>query len=623
MLHRAYSVLTIKSVDVARRLIRGVATTPTPDRTGDVIEPLGAVFAAELPLLLHHNQLTPVGIARFDAPTRDGITFTAELPIISDPGPVRDEVDRAWTSIQHGLIRGVSIGFRALHDAVERSASGGLRFLKSEILELSLVTVPANQHATIAVIKSVDQAALGQYIHPPASGPIRITGRGPHMTPQENIKSWENTRAAKAARMADIMSTAAEKGETLSTEAASEYDGLSTEVKSIDRDLVRFREVEKLAIAAATPITPAATHTPATAPAQITVKTALPKGTAFIRYAMATARAKGDRLLAIEFAKQWKDSTPEVELFMKAAVAAGNTQTPDWAGVLVQPSNISSEFLELLRPKTIVGRLTGLRRVPFNTSVPAQTGGGSYGWVGEGRPKPVTSLAFGTTSLTFAKIAGIVVMTEELVRMSSPSAEETVRQDMIAGVSAFMDQQFIDPAVAAVATVHPASITNGIAPIASSGTSGDNARTDIKALISAFVTANMSLENAALIMSEANAFALGIAMNPLGQPLFPGFGTTGGQIMGVQVITSQAAGDMIILVDQRGILLADEGQTTIDVSREASLQMDSAPMYPTDATTVTVSLWQQNLIGLRVERHVTWQRARTAAVAWIDGAAYA
>ena len=620
MIYRAYSVLTVKSVDAARRVIRGVATTPQPDRAGDIVEPLGATFAAEMPLLLHHNSRAPVGVARFSPPTLAGIDFEAELPTIDEPGDVKNEVDRAWTSILHKLIRGVSIGFRALDDAVEVLASGGLRFLKTEIVELSLVTIPANQDATIAIIKSFDQAALG-HTHPPASGPVRIIGKGPTMTPQENIKQWENTRAAKAARMADIMSAGGNKGETLDAESAAEFDGLSKELKAIDQDLVRFREVEKLAIASATPITPATT-TPATAPASVVVKTALPKGTAFIRYAMATARAKGDRMLAIEYAKQWKDSTPEVELFMKAAVAAGDTVTPAWAGALVPHNNLSGEFLELLRPKTIVGRMTGLRRVPFNVTIPTQTGGGSYGWVGEGRPKPVTSLAFGTTSLGFAKIAGIVVLTEELARMSTPSAEETVRQDMVAGVSAFMDQQFIDPAVAAVATIHPASITNGIAAIPSSGTSGDNAKTDIKALVGSFVSANLSLESAVLIMSEANAFALGIAVNPLGPALFPGFGTTGGQIMGVPVITSQAAGNMVILVDQRGILYADEGGTSIDVSREASLQMDTAPMFPTDATTVTVSLWQQNLIGLRVERHVTWQRARVQSVAWISGAAY-
>jgi hypothetical protein len=193
---------------------------------------------------------------------------------------------------------------------------------------------------------------------------------------------------------------------------------------------------------------------------------------------------------------------------------------------------------------------------------------------------------------------------------------------MIAGVAAFLDSQFIDPAVAAVATVNPASITNGAPNSASAGTSPDNAKTDIKTLVKTFVTANQSLKSAALIMSESNAFALATALNPLGQPLFPGFSAEGGKILNVPVVTSQVAGSNVIILDQSSILYADDGVTTIDVSREASLQMDSAPASPADATTVLVSLWQHNMIGLRCERFATWARARATSVAYITGAAY-
>ena len=51
--------------------------------------------------------------------------------------------------------------------------------------------------------------------------------------------------------------------------------------------------------------------------------------------------------------------------------------------------------------------------------------------------------------------------------------------------------------------------------------------------------------------------------------------------------------------------------STIDASQEASLQMDSAPASPADATTVYVSLWQTNTVGLRAERFVNWKRRRT------------
>src|SRR4249920_2631829 len=113
MLDRAYALLDIKAFDAERRIITGVASTPTPDRRGDVLEPLGATFKNPLPLLLHHDRERPVGRVTLAATAR-GITFEASLPDIADPGLVRDRVDDAWHSIKAGLITGVSIGFRPI-----------------------------------------------------------------------------------------------------------------------------------------------------------------------------------------------------------------------------------------------------------------------------------------------------------------------------------------------------------------------------------------------------------------------------------------------------------------------------------------------------------------------------
>jgi hypothetical protein len=123
-------------------------------------------------------------------------------------------------------------------------------------------------------------------------------------------------------------------------------------------------------------------------------------------------------------------------------------------------------------------------------------------------------------------------------------------------------------------------------------------------------------------MNESNALALSIALNALGQPMFPGFTGEGGTLMGAKVIVSNAATTKLILVHAPSILFADEGGVQIDVSQEASVQMDSVPTNPSDATTVLVSFFQRNLVGLRAERMITWIRARTAAVHYTTGVAY-
>jgi hypothetical protein len=49
--------------------------------------------------------------------------------------------------------------------------------------------------------------------------------------------------------------------------------------------------------------------------------------------------------------------------------------------------------------------------------------------------------------------------------------------------------------------------------------------------------------------------------------------------------------------------------------------MNDAPSTP-DASTVMLSLWQHNLIGLRAERYMNWKKRRSAAAQWIAGANY-
>jgi HK97 family phage prohead protease len=157
MTTRALSVLSVKSIDEDQRIIRGIATTPEPDRVGDIIVPAGVQFRNPAPLLLQHRHDQVVGTVHFDAPTAKGITFEARLPFITQPGPLKDRVDEAWQSVKSGLLRAVSIGFRALDNAIEQLTTGGLKYLRVEVLELSLVSVPANASALITDIKSFDR----------------------------------------------------------------------------------------------------------------------------------------------------------------------------------------------------------------------------------------------------------------------------------------------------------------------------------------------------------------------------------------------------------------------------------------------------------------------------------
>jgi len=145
--------LTIKAASDGSRTFTGIATTPSTDRMGDVVEPEGARMRLPLPLLLHHNPAAPVGVVEAADVTPRGITVRCRIAQPEEAGVLRERCDEAWHSIRAGVIRGLSIGFRALEDGVEKLRSGGLRFTSLEILELSLVSIPANQDCTISAVK--------------------------------------------------------------------------------------------------------------------------------------------------------------------------------------------------------------------------------------------------------------------------------------------------------------------------------------------------------------------------------------------------------------------------------------------------------------------------------------
>jgi HK97 family phage major capsid protein len=615
--------LYVKAFDVERRTFSGVATTPDLDRQGHTVDPLGATFTNPLPLLWQHQTDKPIGTVMFAPPTKDGIAFHASMPVITEPGPLKDRIDEAWQSIKAEIVRGVSIGFRVLEDGIEKLKNGTLHLRRTEIVELSLVTVAANAHASIRLINK-SLAASG----PHASGVTDTTQYDrakarPAMTTSEQITAAENRRAANVAAMQNLMQASADAGETLDAADTEKYDTLSREVKSLDGQLARWRELETLNVTTATAIptsmaNPHDVRTFATSRSSVvSVKANVPPGTAFVRVACARLLERSGQIRdAVEYAKRWDDSTPEVSLYLKAAVAPGTVTDATWAGPLVT-QGVAKDFIELLRPATILGKIPGLRMVPFNTKVPSQSAGGTYGWVGESKPKPVTKLAFTSTSLGVAKAAGIIVLTKELILLAEPSAEDLVRKDMIAGISQFLDAQFIDPAVAAVAGVNPASITNG-APTAAATT---NPMADIMGLIAHFATNNIAVDGVTFIMSAANALALSFRSNLDGSPQYPGVTVNGGSYKGLTFITSQAAGGNVIALQPALILYADGG-IEIDASQEASLQMDSAPMSPADATTVYVSLWQTNSVGLRAERFVNWQKANANAVKYLTATAW-
>jgi hypothetical protein len=332
LVDRVYSTINVKSFDeVTGRRFSGVATTPKTDRVGDVVEPLGAQFQNPLPLLLFHDSQQPVGLIHWGKPTKDGIPFTAEIPEVTEEGDVKRLTDKAAHFVKYRLIRAVSIGFRPIEDAVEIIKTG-LRFMKWEGLETSLIPIPANAEAVIngATIKSFDSfSRLSQFDTEPAalgiSAPdssirsgVTDATRVVRLAPQkaktamktvtEQKQSFAETREAKAARMSEIMQKAAEAGVTLDAAQSEEYDTLDAEIKGIDAHMVRLDALEKANIAKAVPVSGAGVVAASAARGGetnvIQVNDVLPKGMGFARAVKASLVAKLDSRNPLEVAKE-------------------------------------------------------------------------------------------------------------------------------------------------------------------------------------------------------------------------------------------------------------------------------------------------------------------------------
>jgi HK97 family phage prohead protease len=171
LVERAWSTLEVKSLDAELREIEGLASTPTVDRIGDIVEPMGAKFTIPLKLLHHHDHKSPVGNVIAAKSAKDGITIKAKLARETEPGPLKDRLDTAWGELKHGLIGGLSIGFKpkAYEPLDEKDPFfGGRRYTEWDWFELSLVTIPANADAQISVIRSIDQGMTAAGWQPPA-----------------------------------------------------------------------------------------------------------------------------------------------------------------------------------------------------------------------------------------------------------------------------------------------------------------------------------------------------------------------------------------------------------------------------------------------------------------------
>lgn len=146
-----------KTVDKAKRIIEGFASTRFPDRVDDIVVP-GAfgkameVYMANPVIKFQHGRDQKIG----DKP----IGKTIEWRIVPDglwvkveilPAGLSVDVDEVWSMIEFEALRAFSIGFRAK----QINFDGDYPVIQElELMEISVVTIPANRESLFSMAKS-------------------------------------------------------------------------------------------------------------------------------------------------------------------------------------------------------------------------------------------------------------------------------------------------------------------------------------------------------------------------------------------------------------------------------------------------------------------------------------
>ena len=617
MKNKAYSFFEIKSVKAAdangKRKFTGIASTPTPDRMQDVVEPKGAEFKLPLPLLWQHDHADPIGWITKAQVTSKGIEVEGEVADVKEPGALQDRLASAWQMLKSKLVSGLSIGFKPLEWNYIEGTNYGMHIVKWMWMELSAVTIPANQEATITAIK----AASG-FKRPSAMG----TPGGRKMTLLEQLRKLEEDRALKAARLQEL--TVPIKEKTATAEELSEFDAVSSEIETLDND-IRLKKAEIVSASKAAPVTPS---TP-TAPTVVVKKEDADEkfqGQNYTRKVIAKAVAHIEGVSPIAIAqKRWGNSSPRLVDVIKADVAGGGSESGEWGAELVSAdSRYMGDFIEFLKSMTIFDRLS-LREVPANVTIKGQSGIGTGYWVGQSKAITPSAQSFTDVSLTPLKVAALAVVSNELLRDSSPAAEQLVRDALVEASAQRIDTTFLSTA-AASANVSPAGMLNGVSAESTTGNDAAGLREDIKALYASFITAK-NAGGLSLVMNPALAKSIQLMVNALGLVEFPGINQNGGTLLGDNVLTGDNvnANHMILLKPSDIYKIGDMG-IDVSISREAMIEQHDAPTGATDTPVAAsgkfTSMFQEESTAIKVVRPINFAKRRTGVVQYVSDADY-
>jgi HK97 family phage major capsid protein/HK97 family phage prohead protease len=625
-----------------------VASTDAIDRYGDVIDPKGwdlRHFKKNPIALWNHNHSQPIGNWE-DVRVEDG-KLIARLKMIK--AGVSSIADMIRDMIENRVLRATSVGFqpKGKPERILDSAgnwTGGYKFLKSELLEISVVSVPANPEA-LAIARTFGVSRAGEKLlfcesaeDAEAVNAARRRGLSAQFannqpngnTTMQTLAQRIEAKEAEAATLRDQI-TELSAVEEPTDEQTVQLEERTIQLEAVTKSLGTLRNAQTALAASAAPAgasrgTGDESGSPAR-PAQIRSRGAADPGALMIRAALVHLRSFLDRRDPATIIRSNFGGAADLEMMVRATVDPAMTGVQGWAAELV--GETVGGFVDQLRPTSVffnmpMGTFTFGRG---KIKLPSRNGGSLAGsFVAEGAPIPVRKLGLASAVLEPHKLGVISTFTREIAMMSDPQIEPLLRDAMVADTRETLDTIFLDNNVA-VPGLRPAGLqkladTN---TVASSGTTLANIVTDLRAAVTAMTNADMGT-NLVWIMNKQRALSLSLVTNAAGAFMFRDE-LANGTLLGIPVVTStKVPAAVIFLTDAAELAAAYDSVPQIDVSEQATLHMeDTTPLPIVDNATQAVtahpvrSLWQTATVGVRLLWDLTWTQRRPGAVFTITG----
>ncbi|MFC7515089.1 phage major capsid protein [Herbaspirillum sp. GCM10030257] len=232
-------------------------------------------------------------------------------------------------------------------------------------------------------------------------------------------------------------------GGQLSAEQTQQFTDLQAQFADLTAQIDRAIAAERLAAMAAVPVDKTGTeanqpNAPPATSAHATPRIPEVPGAKVARMVRALAAAQGNTQMAAKIAID-RGFGEEVAMSL-------NTLTSSAGGILV-PTNLSSEIIELMRPKAVVRRL-GARALPLNNgnvTMPRLKGGAVVGYIGSDSDVPATQQQFDDLKLSAKKLAALVPISNDLLGYSgaNPNVDRIVVNDLTGALASREDKAFI------------------------------------------------------------------------------------------------------------------------------------------------------------------------------------